>query len=82
MRVANYHVSKDKDAGLWRIQREGADRVSGFESTQREAEARAKELAHNSGGGEVRIHGLDGKIRDSDTVPPANDPFPPKDSKH
>jgi hypothetical protein len=42
----------------------------------------AKELAANSGGGEVRIHGLDGKIRDSDTVKPGNDPNPPKDNKH
>ena len=44
--------------------------------------ALTKDLAHNSGGGEVRIHGLDGKIRDSDTVPPARDPFPPRDTKH
>jgi hypothetical protein len=80
--VANYHVSKDKESGEWRIQREGADRASGYAPTQFEAEAKAKELAHNSGGGEVRIHGLNGKIRDSDTVPPARDPFPPRDTKH
>jgi hypothetical protein len=80
--MANYHVSKDKEVGQWRIQREGADRVSGYANTQTEAEQRAKELAHNSGGGEVRIHGLDGKIRDSDTVSPARDPFPPRDTKH
>lgn len=80
--MANYHVSKNKESGDWRIQREGADRVSDFAPTQKDAEARAKELAHNSGGGEVRIHGLDGKIRDSDTVAPARDPFPPRDTKH
>lgn len=34
------------------------------------------------GGGEVRIHGRDGKIRDSDTVPPGRDPHPPKDTRH
>jgi hypothetical protein len=33
------------------------------------------------GGGEVKIHGTDGKIRDSRTVPPGNDPFPPRDKK-
>ena len=32
--------------------------------------------------GEVRIHGLDGRIRDSDTIPPARDPFPPRDKRH
>lgn len=80
--MANYHVAKDKDSGDWRIKREGADRASGFAPTQADAEAIAKDLAANSGGGEVRIHGLDGKIRDSDTVPPARDPFPPRDTKH
>jgi len=80
--MANYHVSKDKEKGQWRITREGSSRTSGYAPTQAGAEAVAKDFAGNSGGGEVRIHGLDGKIRDSDTVRPANDPFPPKDQKH
>lgn len=80
--MPNYHVSKNKDIGLWGIKKAGAERVSDYASTQREAEALAKQFAGNSGGGEVRIHGLDGKIRDSDTVPPANDPNPPRDTKH
>ena len=80
--MSNYHVSKDKESKEWRIQREGAERASGFAPTQRDAERIAKDLAHNSGGGEVRIHGLDGKIRDSDTVSPAPDPFPPRDTRH
>lgn len=80
--MANYHVSKDKDSGEWRIKREGADRAADVAPTQKEAEGIAKDLAGKSGGGEVRIHGLDGKIRDSDTVSPANDPYPPKDTKH
>jgi hypothetical protein len=80
--MANYHVSKDKEQGQWRVKREGAERVSEYAETQREAEKIAKQMSENSGGGEVRIHGLDGKIRDSDTVPPANDPYPPKDGRH
>lgn len=80
--MSNYHVSKDKDSGRWRVKREGAERISDFADTQKVAEEIAKELASNSGGGEVRTHGLDGKIRDSDTVPPANDPFPPRDRKY
>ncbi len=80
--MANYHVSKAKDSGQWRIVKEGAGRVSDFGKTQGKAEKLAKEFSANSGGGEVRIHGLDGKIRDSDTVPPAHDPNPPKDRKH
>lgn len=80
--MANYHVSEDKDTGDWKAIREGAKRASVVADTQKEAEKLAKEFAANSGGGEVRIHGRDGKIRDSDTVAPANDPNPPKDKKH
>jgi len=68
--MANYHVSKDKDSGQWNVQKAGGKNASGSADTQKAAEKMAKELAANSGGGEVRIHGLDGKIRDSDTVSP------------
>jgi hypothetical protein len=80
--MANYHVTKDKENNRWRVTREGADRVSDFADTQGDAEKIAKEHARNSGGGEVRIHRPDGPIRDSDTIAPANDPFPPRDTKH
>lgn len=80
--MANYHISKDKKRGKWRIKKAGANRVSDYADTQKEAEKIAKQLSANSGGGEVRIHGLDGKIRDSDTVAPGKDPCPPKDKKH
>jgi hypothetical protein len=80
--MANYHVSKDKKTQEWNIQKEGASRTSGSAGTQKEAEKIAKNLAANSGGGEVKIHGLDGKIRDSDTVAPGNDPRSSKDTKH
>lgn len=80
--MANYHVTKDKDSGDWRAKREGADKASGIYDTQAKAEKAAKEFAGNSGGGEVKIHRPDGPIRDSDTVPPGNDPFPPRDTEH
>lgn len=80
--MSNYHISKDNEKGKWRIKKEGATNVSEYTDTQKEAEKRAKELSANSGGGEVRIHGLDGKIRDSDTVKPGNDPTSSKDTKH
>lgn len=76
--MANYHISKRPD-GMWQAKKEGADKAGGIFDTQREAEKAAKEFSANSGGGEVKIHGLDGKIRDSDTVKPAIDPNPPKD---
>ena len=78
--MANYHVSGNRIDG-YKVIREHSSRASGLFDTQAEAERSAKDLASNSGGGEVRIHRPDGRIRDSDTVPPANDPFPPRDSK-
>lgn len=80
--MANYHVTKNKKEGNWQIKKAGAQRVSDLANTQKEAEKIAKQLCTKAGGGEVRIHGLDGKIRDSDTIAPGNDPNPPKDKKH
>jgi len=80
--MANYHVVKIKDVGMWAAKREGAERVGGYYDTQAEAEKAAKQMSANSGGGEVRIHSPKGPIRDSDTVAPANDPNPPRDKKY
>ena len=80
--MADYHVTKDNEAGMWRAKKAGADRAGGLYNTQAEAEKAAKGFSGNSGGGEVRIHRPDGTIRDSDTVAPGNDPCPPRDTKH
>jgi hypothetical protein len=83
IRMANYHVTNPKGSDEWRVVKENAERASATASTQKEAERIAKEFAANSGGGEVRIHKPQGgPIRDSDTVSPAKDPFPPRDKKH
>lgn len=74
------HVVKHPDG--WAVKKPNADRASDVKPTQREAEARAKEIVRNLGGGEVRTHDERGRIRDSDTVKPAKDPFPPRDKKH
>jgi hypothetical protein len=81
--MSNYHVTNPKDSDEWRVVKEGADRASATAGTQHEAEQIAKQLAGNSGGGEVRIHRPNGgPIRDSDTVAPGHDPNPPKDKVH
>mgnify|MGYP003833316321 FL=1 len=80
--MPNYHVTKPKNSEEWRVKKEGADRASAVAPTQKLAEQLAKGFAANAGGGEVRIHKPNGKIRDSDTVAPANDPYPPRDKKH
>ncbi len=78
--MSNYHVIQR--GKQWAALREGADRVADLCDTQHEAEKAAKEHAHNTGGGEVKIHGRDGKIRDSDTISPGHDPCPPRDQRH
>lgn len=66
----------------WAVKKPGAERASSIHDTQQEAERSAKSTVANLGGGEVRIQGRDGQWRDSDTVPPGNDPMPPRDRKH
>ena len=75
------HVVKNPDSG-WDVKAPGASRASSHHDTQAHAESGAKEIVGNLGGGEVVIHGRDGRIRDSDTVPPGNDPNPPRDARH
>ncbi len=66
----------------WAVQSPNGKRAGSVHRTQREAEKAAKQTVANLGGGEVRIQGRDGRWRDSDTVPPGNDPNPPRDRKH
>ncbi len=80
--MANYTVFRNKETRDWGVKRDGAKRTSVWVDTQCEAEKLAKDFSAGSGGGEVRIKGLDGKIRDSDTVPPGNDPRSIRDTKH
>lgn len=74
------HVVPNDDGG-WDVTADGAERASAKAETQTEAIDRARQIVGNAGGGEVTIHGRDGKIRDSDTVAPGNDPHPPKDKR-
>ncbi len=71
-----------KQGTQWAVKKGGANRSSGVFDHQSDAEARAKQIVGNLGGGEVRIQGRNGQFRDSDTVPPGNDPFPPRDRRH
>jgi predicted RNase H-like HicB family nuclease len=66
------HVVKRE--GGWAVVKEDHQRASAVARTQREAVSRAREIVHNAGGGELVIHGEDGKIRAKDTIAPANDP--------
>lgn len=62
----------------WAVVKPGYNRVSSYHRTQADARQRARDIISNSGGGELRTHRPNGQIRDSDTISPGNDPFPPK----
>jgi hypothetical protein len=74
------HVVSDADGG-WNVVAPGSRRASAHVDTQDQAISRAREIVGNSGGGEVVIHRPNGQIRDSDTVAPGRDPFPPQDTR-
>ncbi len=75
------HVVR-KPTGGWAVKKPGQTKPTGNGPTQAGAERAAKRQVAKEGGGEVVIHRPDGTIRDSDTIPPARDPNPPKDTKH
>jgi Uncharacterized protein conserved in bacteria (DUF2188) len=66
----------------WAVKKGGVVTPESVHHKQSDAERTAKRTVHNLGGGEVRIQGRDGRWRDSDTVAPGHDPFPPRDRKH
>jgi hypothetical protein len=74
------HVVPNENGG-WDVVAPGSSRASAHTETQAQAVDRARQIVGNAGGGEVRIHGRDGRLRDSDTVRPGNDPLPPRDKK-
>lgn len=78
-------MSKDRDRtisrrpdGTWENKRNDAERASSVHDTQAAAQKAAREMLKNQGGGELTTKGVDGRIRDKDTVAPGNDPNPPK----
>ncbi len=74
------HVTPHLNGG-WQVRAPGADRASAHTNTQADAQRRARTILQNLGGGELTTHGRDGRIRESDTVPPGNDPFPPRNTR-
>ena len=65
--------------GDWANKKNGNIRPSKLYDTQKAASEDAYTKIKNDGGGELTIMGTDHKIRRKITVPPGNDPCPPKD---
>ena len=66
-------VSRRPDGG-WESKRNDASRASSVHDTQKAAQDAARGMLKNQGGGELTTKGVDGRIRDKDTVAPGNDP--------
>lgn len=75
--MANQHVVRRGQE--WGVLGENNSRDTSHHDTQSEAIHAAREIARNQGG-EVVIHGRDGKIRDKDSY--GHDPMPPRDRRH
>lgn len=75
-------VVSPRPDGQWANKRNDADKASSLHPTQREATQAAKEMLRNQGGGELTTLGRDGRINSKDTIPPGNDPNPPRDREH
>lgn len=67
------HVQPNQNGG-WDVNAPGGKRASSHHDTQADAIARGRQIVSNAGGGELNIHGTDGKIRAKDTIPKGNDP--------
>lgn len=76
MATNSAHVVYDRNQSRWDVRLNGAyndsDPVKSLAVTKARAALRA------AGGGELFIHNLDGTVGEKDTVPPGNDPYPPK----
>ena len=66
-------ISRRPD-GSWENKRNDSKRASSVHTTQKGAQDAARQMLKNQGGGELATKGVDGKIRDKDTVAPGNDP--------
>ena len=66
----------------WANKRNDANKAGSVHQTQAEAVKAATKMLKNQGGGELTTVGRDGKFRSKDTIPPGNDPLPPKDREH
>ena len=68
MAATEAHVMPDGKRGGWQVVRGGSGKVGTRHATQSEAERHARELVIRAGGGEVIVHGRDGRIRESATI--------------
>lgn len=70
----NGRTVSQRDNGQWANKRDGAGRATSLHNTQKQAADAARSALRQTGGGELKVKGEDGKIRAKDTISPAKDP--------
>jgi hypothetical protein len=70
--MTDYNVFKKGEK--WVGEKQGAQRASVSADTQAEAYKATRAIVENKGGGDISLHGTDGKIREKNTIAPAADP--------
>lgn len=70
--MPDYDVYKQGDK--WVGKRDDATRASVSADTQQAAYDATRDLASRNGGGDIKLHGVNGQIRDKNTIKPAKDP--------
>lgn len=73
-------IVQQRSDGRWEVVAPHHQRASAVTDTQQQAIDAARPILRNSGGGELRIKGRDGRLRDSDTVAPGHE-SPARDTK-
>lgn len=69
----NQRIVQQRPDGRWEVIAPHHQRASAVTGTQAQAIDAARPVLANSGGGELRIKGRDGRLRDSDTVSPGHE---------
>lgn len=74
MAQANNRTVQKRDDGKWEVRAPGASRASAVTDTQGQGITRGRDILARDGGGELRVRGENGQIRQQDTIAPGNDP--------
>lgn len=74
MTDSNKRIVQRREDGKTEVRKPGAARASAIVDNQADGIARARDILSNDGDDELQIRGLNGTIRQQDTVKPGNDP--------
>lgn len=76
--MANKRAMISKTPNGWQSKIAGNKRLSFTAKTQQGVYNKQRNSFVKNGGGEITIKGLNGKIREKNTISPMKDPCPPK----